>query len=99
MKNHYILICVHAVYLPNGQAIAPISSSDKPLTPQYQNNEAPHFPTPRPLRTDEIPHILNDFRLAARNAIEAGKYIFCLLLQNTNVMCIFWTQLEMLCIM
>jgi len=28
---------------------------------------------PRRLRTDEIPHIVNDFRLAARNAIEAGN--------------------------
>ncbi|BBG95970.1 hypothetical protein Prudu_004641 [Prunus dulcis] len=30
------------------------------------------YTPPRRLRTDEIPQIVNDFRLAARNAIEAG---------------------------
>ncbi|PNX69505.1 12-oxophytodienoate reductase, partial [Trifolium pratense] len=30
------------------------------------------FTPPRRLRTEEIPNIVNDFRLAARNAIEAG---------------------------
>ncbi|KAL5845859.1 hypothetical protein ACOSQ3_009383 [Xanthoceras sorbifolium] len=58
-------------FQPNGQP--PISSTDKPLIPQHQTNgvDASHF-TPRRLRTDEIPQIVNDFRLAARNAIEAG---------------------------
>ncbi|TKY68432.1 putative 12-oxophytodienoate reductase 11 [Spatholobus suberectus] len=46
---------------PSGQA--PISSTNKPLTPNGME--------PRPLRTDEIPHIINDFRIAARNAMEA----------------------------
>jgi 12-oxophytodienoic acid reductase len=32
--------------------------------------------TPRRLETDEIPSIIDDFRVAARNAIEAGKYQF-----------------------
>ncbi|KAL5697339.1 12-oxophytodienoate reductase [Ranunculus cassubicifolius] len=49
---------------PNGQA--PVSSSDKSLTPQ------PDYSPPRRLETDEIPQIINDFRLAARNVIEAG---------------------------
>ncbi|CAI9115118.1 OLC1v1015955C2 [Oldenlandia corymbosa var. corymbosa] len=51
---------------PNGQA--PISSTDKPIssTDSYQ-----HSP-PRRLKTEEIPHIVNDFKLAAINAIEAG---------------------------
>ncbi|EXB81494.1 Putative 12-oxophytodienoate reductase 11 [Morus notabilis] len=59
-------------YQPNGQA--PISSMDKPLTPQNQADDVDvaQFTTPRRLRTDEIPQIVNDFRLAARNAIEAG---------------------------
>ncbi|TKY68431.1 putative 12-oxophytodienoate reductase 11 [Spatholobus suberectus] len=49
---------------PSGQA--PISSTNKPLIPNGME--------PRPLRTDEIPHIINDFRIAARNAMEAdGK--------------------------
>ncbi|QCD91825.1 12-oxophytodienoic acid reductase [Vigna unguiculata] len=59
-------------YQPNGQA--PVSSTDKPLTPQIRSNgiDTAHFTPPRRLRTDEIPQIVNDFRLAARNAIEAG---------------------------
>ncbi|WVZ10486.1 hypothetical protein V8G54_015016 [Vigna mungo] len=59
-------------YQPNGQA--PISSTDKPLPPTPRTNGLgyiEHTP-PRRLRTDEIPHIVNDFRVAARNAIEAG---------------------------
>ena len=59
-------------FQPNGQA--PISSTDKPLTPQLRSNgiDVAQFTPPRRLSTDEIPHIVNDFRLAARNAIEAG---------------------------
>ncbi|KAK0575767.1 hypothetical protein LWI29_031997 [Acer saccharum] len=59
-------------FQPNGQA--PISCTDKPLTPQIQSNgiDVAQFTPPRWLRTDEIPQIVNDFRLAARNAIEAG---------------------------
>jgi len=56
------------VYQPDGQA--PISSTDKSLT----SSDVQQFTKPRRLRTDEIPHIVNDFRLAARNAIEAGKF-------------------------
>ncbi|XP_028801616.1 12-oxophytodienoate reductase 1-like [Neltuma alba] len=51
-------------YQPNGQA--PISSTDKRMT-----DHARFTPTRR-LRTDEIPQIVNDFRVAARNAMEAG---------------------------
>lgn len=28
---------------------------------------------PRALQTDEVPSIINDFRIAAKNAMEAGK--------------------------
>ncbi|KAJ1704225.1 hypothetical protein LUZ63_004004 [Rhynchospora breviuscula] len=58
-------------YQPNGQA--PISSTDKQIPPQTlpDGSVSEHSP-PRMLRTDEIPDIVNDFRLAARNAIEAG---------------------------
>ncbi|XP_045816695.1 12-oxophytodienoate reductase 2-like isoform X1 [Trifolium pratense] len=62
-----------SVYQPNGQA--PISSTDKPLlTPQIGGDgvEIPQFTPPRRLRTEEIPNIVKHFRLAARNAIEAG---------------------------
>ncbi|PON33911.1 NADH:flavin oxidoreductase/NADH oxidase [Parasponia andersonii] len=59
-------------YQPNGQA--PISSTDRPMTPQIRANgvDVAEFTPPRRLRTDEIPQIVDDFRLAARNAIEAG---------------------------
>ncbi|KAB1210906.1 12-oxophytodienoate reductase 1 [Morella rubra] len=59
-------------FQPNGQA--PISSTDKPLTPRLRANgiDVAQFTPPRRLSTEEIPQVVNDFRLAARNAIEAG---------------------------
>ncbi|KAM5575010.1 hypothetical protein ABKV19_014116 [Rosa sericea] len=53
---------------------APISSTDKSLTPKIGSNgiDVMQFTPPRRLRTGEIPQIVNDFRLAARNAMEAG---------------------------
>ncbi|CAH1435165.1 unnamed protein product [Lactuca virosa] len=57
---------------PNGQA--PISSTDKKLFPQPRSNgiDVAQFSSPRKLTTEEIPLVVNDFRVAARNAIEAG---------------------------
>ncbi|XP_047083968.1 12-oxophytodienoate reductase 1-like [Lolium rigidum] len=49
---------------------APISSTDKPVTPDDEAGIV--YPKPRGLRIDEIPHVIEDFRRAARNAIEAG---------------------------
>ncbi|XP_060197888.1 12-oxophytodienoate reductase 1-like [Lycium barbarum] len=59
-------------FQPNGQA--PISSTDKTLKPQISTDDGAvaQFPPPRQLMTDEIPQIVNDFRIAARNAVEAG---------------------------
>ncbi|OMO74054.1 hypothetical protein COLO4_26738 [Corchorus olitorius] len=57
-------------FQPNGQA--PISSTDKALTPISMGVEVAQFSPPRRLTTDEIPQIVNDFRVAARNAMEAG---------------------------
>lgn len=59
-------------FQPNGQA--PISSSDKELFPQIRSNgiDVAKFTPPRKLTTEEIPLVVNDFRVAARNAIEAG---------------------------
>ncbi|KAJ0043285.1 hypothetical protein Pint_18891 [Pistacia integerrima] len=54
-------------YQPNGEA--PISCTNKGVTPGLGGGD---WPPPRSLRTDEIPQIVNDMRLAARNAIEAG---------------------------
>ncbi|KAK8618929.1 hypothetical protein V6N13_132906 [Hibiscus sabdariffa] len=60
-------------YQPNWQA--PVSSTSNVLKPQFQANadEPMKFSPPRRLSTDEIPQIVNEFRLAARNAMEAGK--------------------------
>ncbi|KAF9670569.1 hypothetical protein SADUNF_Sadunf13G0082600 [Salix dunnii] len=54
-------------FQPDGQA--PVSSTDKPISSPV---EGMHFTPPRRLRTNEIPQIVDDFRIAARNAIEAG---------------------------
>ncbi|KAB2616852.1 12-oxophytodienoate reductase 2-like [Pyrus ussuriensis x Pyrus communis] len=55
-------------FQPNGQV--PISSTEKPIP--LNGIDVSEFTPPRRLRTDEIPQIVNDFRLAARNAMEAG---------------------------
>lgn len=63
-----IYLSIYSLFIgfqPNGQA--PISSTDKGLKPETE------YSPPRRLRMDEIPQIVNAFRLAARNAIEAGK--------------------------
>ncbi|XP_073119624.1 putative 12-oxophytodienoate reductase 11 [Henckelia pumila] len=52
---------------PNGQP--PISSTDKGITPGIDGGD---WAPPKRLTLDEIPGIVNDFRLAAKNAIEAG---------------------------
>uniref|UniRef100_A0A2C9U311 NADH:flavin oxidoreductase/NADH oxidase N-terminal domain-containing protein n=1 Tax=Manihot esculenta TaxID=3983 RepID=A0A2C9U311_MANES len=46
----------------------------KPLPPQIGSNgiDVEQFTPPRRLTTDEIPLVVNDFRIAARNAMEAG---------------------------
>ncbi|TYG83457.1 hypothetical protein ES288_D01G169600v1 [Gossypium darwinii] len=54
-------------FQPNGQA--PISCTDKGVIPGLDGMD---WSPPRRLRTDEIPATVNNFRLAARNAIEAG---------------------------
>ncbi|CAL4976300.1 unnamed protein product [Urochloa decumbens] len=58
-------------FQPNGQA--PISSTDKQVRPQASyDGRFDTFAVPRRLGTNEIPHVVNDFRIAARNAIKAG---------------------------
>ena len=58
-------------FQPNGQA--PISCTDKSIG---ASNNGSHYSPPRRLSTEEIPQIINDFRLAAKNAMEAGMYVF-----------------------
>lgn len=52
---------------PNG--MAPISCTDKGCTPGLQGKD---WPIPHRLTLDEIPKVIDDYRIAARNAIEAG---------------------------
>ncbi|WVZ81962.1 hypothetical protein U9M48_029285 [Paspalum notatum var. saurae] len=54
---------------PDGKA--PISSTDKQIPPDDKTTGMV-YSKPRRLRTEEIPAIVDDFRQAARNAIEAG---------------------------
>jgi len=56
-------------YQPNGQP--PISSTNKALQKEGSSTK---YPSPRRLTTDEIPKVVNDFRMAAKNAIEAGNH-------------------------
>ncbi|XP_057844656.1 putative 12-oxophytodienoate reductase 11 [Cryptomeria japonica] len=63
----------HVDYQPNGQS--PVSSTSKPLAgkiPLPNRKDVADFSPPRPLKTEEIPNIVADFRNAARNAIDAG---------------------------
>lgn len=65
----------HVDYQPNGQS--PISSSDRKVSGQVQLpnvKDYADFSTPRALKAEEIPPIVNDFRLAAKNAIKAGDW-------------------------
>jgi len=59
--------------LPQPQPATP-NPIQQPLPPQLRANgvDAAEFATPRRLRIDEIPHVVNDFRIDARNAMEAG---------------------------
>jgi 12-oxophytodienoic acid reductase len=63
----------HVDYQPNGQA--PVSSTDRKLSGQIvlpNGKDLADYSPPRALKIEEIPQIINDFRLAARNAIKAG---------------------------
>ncbi|XP_047148010.1 putative 12-oxophytodienoate reductase 11 [Vigna umbellata] len=56
---------VHVGRVSEEDGEAPISSTNKPL-------KSGNGMQPRALQTDEVPSIINDFRIAARNAMEAG---------------------------
>lgn len=43
------------------------------------------YPKPQPLETHEIPHIVEQYRQAALNAIRAGKHLTSRLLVISNV--------------
>lgn len=60
------------VYQPEGKP--PISCTNKPLQKDISNDPAAanQYPPPRRLSTNEIHMLVNDFKIAARNAMEAG---------------------------
>ena len=89
-------IYTYAVFQPNGEA--PVSSSDKQITTQKKGGfDALEFSPPRRLGTDEIPHIVNDFRLAAKNAIEAGNFFYLFLVKEIELYYIY-TSCNLLCV-
>ncbi|KAJ0981136.1 hypothetical protein J5N97_009391 [Dioscorea zingiberensis] len=63
------------VYQPGGTS-APISSTDKPISGRWRilmpDGTYGRYPQPRRLSTAEIPEIVQHYRQAALNAIEAG---------------------------
>ncbi|GJT23359.1 putative 12-oxophytodienoate reductase 11 [Tanacetum coccineum] len=65
---------LYKVYQPYGRS--PISSTDKPIRKQQfiggSGEEDAQYSPPHRLTIDEIPGVINDFQMAAKNAIEAG---------------------------
>ncbi|KAI3711521.1 hypothetical protein L1987_70059 [Smallanthus sonchifolius] len=65
----------HQVYQPGG-GDAPISSTNKPISNKWKilmpDATYGHYPDPRPLAAHELSEVVQDYRLAAVNAIEAG---------------------------
>lgn len=72
-KNNFVLN-KQTVYQPGGGA--PISSTSKPISKKWRvlmpNATYARYPEPRPLATHEIAEVVEDYRRAAINAIEAG---------------------------
>lgn len=58
------------VYFDGGLPVAP--SAVKPAGRVRQVRPHRDYPTPRPLETDEVPGIVEDFRRGAENALRAG---------------------------
>ena len=62
-----------SAYMPGGKA--PVSSTNKKVNGKGMlpsGKERGEFSSPRALRREEIPVIVNHYRVAARNAIAAG---------------------------
>jgi 12-oxophytodienoic acid reductase len=53
----------------------PVSSTDRPIAPRQSEDglSVTTYPVPRRLDAEEIPAVVDGFRIAARNAIEAGE--------------------------
>ncbi len=61
---------VHPDFLGGQPPVAPSAITAPDQAHTYEGKKP--YGEPRPLRLDEIPGLLNDYRTAARNAIEAG---------------------------
>ena len=83
-----IILC-EAAFQPHGEA--PISCTDKGLTPGLDGQD---WSPPRRLRTDEIPNVVNDFRITAHNAIEAGEY-YPVLPYPSKLMISLWIMVDL----
>ncbi|KAG6591216.1 12-oxophytodienoate reductase 2, partial [Cucurbita argyrosperma subsp. sororia] len=59
-------------FQPNGDP--PISCTDKPPATEKDicGSTVPEYPPPQPLTAEGITQVVNDYRVAARNAMEAG---------------------------
>jgi hypothetical protein len=68
-----VVVLCPSEFQPNGQA--PVSSTDRPIAPTKSEDglSVTTYPVPRRLAAEEIPAVVEDFRIAARNAIEAGE--------------------------
>lgn len=74
-----------AGHQPDGAA--PLSPSSKAIEKPFMARTPQgfaDFPSPRVLATHEIPHIVEQFRIAAKNAITAGNYQTFLLIVGTQ---------------
>ncbi|WP_043345221.1 alkene reductase [Belnapia moabensis] len=61
---------VHPSFLAGGQPVSASGTTAPGHAHTYAGKQ--RYEAGRPLRTDEIPRIIDDFRAAARNAVEAG---------------------------
>lgn len=72
----YIVILIFGLtgYQPNGQP--PISCTDKAIISEVHigGSGGAEYSPPHRLSVEEISQVINDFRIAAKKAIEAGKH-------------------------
>ena len=61
---------VHSDFPGRGQPVSASATTAPGLAPTYEGMRP--YPEARPLRVDEIAAVVNDFSLAARNAVSAG---------------------------
>jgi 12-oxophytodienoic acid reductase len=76
-----------AAYQPGGAP--PPSSTNRPIKNGHiltKSGEVTETSTPQAIETEGVAHFVEEYRVAARNAIEAGKHTY---LSNFNTVSIF----------